>query len=153
MVYDKNLYCFPSVSYQCYSGVYCHWKQCVAVSCCFSFKQTMSWWPVKGFSRILQRTKQISYLKCRCKEAFPCWEPHAFQTTLAEYMVIHSFVLLSMTAHKIVSWQWVTVPYFPVPNVVDKMGEKQFGHVQIATIITYRAAWQQHISHLWEDRH
>lgn len=54
-----------------------------------------------------------------------------------EYMVIHSFVLLSMTAHKIVSWQWVTVPYFPVPNVVDKMGEKQFGHVQIATIITY----------------
>lgn len=40
-------------------------------------------------------------------------------------MVIHSFVLLSVTAHKIVSWQWVTVPYFPVPTVVDKMGEKQ----------------------------
>lgn len=52
-------------------------------------------------------------------------------------MVIHSFVLLSMTAHKIVSWQWVTVPYFPVPNVVDKMGEKQFRNIQIATIITY----------------
>lgn len=49
----------------------------------------------------------------------------------------HCFVLLSMTAHEITSWQWVTVPYFPVPYVVDKMGEKQFGNIQIASILTY----------------
>lgn len=120
-------------------------------SCCFSFTQTRSWWPIKGFSRISQRTKQIPYLKGRCKEAFLCWEPHAFQTTLADYVVITSLVLVSMIAHKIRSWQWVTIPCFPVPNVVDKMGEKRFGNIQKATIITYRAAWQQNISHLWED--
>lgn len=53
------------------------------------------------------------------------------------YSNTHSFVLLSMTAHKIISWQWVTVPYFSVPNVVDKMGEEQFGNIQIASILTY----------------
>lgn len=40
----------------------------------------------------------------------------------------HCFVLLSMTAHEITSWQWVTVPYFPVPYVVDKMGEAVWKH-------------------------
>lgn len=55
-------------------------------------------------------------------------------------MAIASLVLVSMTAHKTVSWQWVTVPYFPMPNVVDEMGGKWFGNIQRATILTYGAA-------------
>lgn len=108
----------------CHNAVWCYQKGAAAVSCCFSCTQNRSQGPLKEFAGILQRTKGISYLKCRCKEVFPCWEPHTFQTTLAKYMATCSFVLLSRTAHEIISWQWVKVPYFPVFDIVDKMGEK-----------------------------
>lgn len=42
-----------------------------------------------------------------------------------------------MTANEMISWQWVKVPYFPVFDVVDKVGEKQFGNIQIASIPIY----------------
>lgn len=42
-----------------------------------------------------------------------------------------------MTALEIISQQWVKVPYFHVFDVVDKVGEKQFGNTQIASILTY----------------
>lgn len=57
----------------------------------------------------------------------------------------HTPLLLSMTAHEIISQQWVKVPYFPMFDVVDKMGEKQFGNIQIASILTYWAGWEQNI--------
>lgn len=61
-------------------------------------------------------------------------------------MATHSFVLLSMTAHEIISQQWVKVPYFPVFDVVDKMGEKQFGNTQIASNLPskLRVKYQKH---------
>lgn len=51
-------------------------------------------------------------------------------------MATHFFVLLSMTVHEIISWQWVKVPYFPAFDV-DKMGEKQFQNIQTASILIY----------------
>lgn len=52
-------------------------------------------------------------------------------------MATCSFVLLSRTAHEIISWQWVKIPYFPVFDIVDKMGEKQLGNIQKTAILTY----------------
>lgn len=80
----------------------------------------------------------------KCKETFPCWEPRLSNS----FGKIYGNTLLcvtDMSAHEIISQQQVKVPYFPVFDVVDKMGEKQFGNIQIVSILTYWAGWEQNI--------